>query len=256
MISPLEHMNEFNPGQFYKEETKDSPKVKTMTIQGVMLKTCLCLAVLSGGFYAGMSNYILGIPAVAVALILGLIIWLASIKNPVLVLLFSLAVGMMLGAIVGLVEFNHPGVATLSIAMLGSLLIVVLGGYSMNLFHANLSGLDAYIRIMICYLLFGLAATVLALSGALTNLLGSVLLVICVVVLHLLGLGLSAYSLILNFDFIENGVINKLETEWEWLAVFALIGSLAWCYLEILHLLWWVGIRALESLGLNLPSSS
>ena len=59
-----------------------------------------------------------------------------------------------------------------------------------------------------------------------------------------LGIGISvvicivaAMNLILDFDFIEKGVQNKLPAYMDWYAGFGLVVTLVWLYLEMLRLL-------------------
>ena len=51
------------------------------------------------------------------------------------------------------------------------------------------------------------------------------------------GVGLAVFNLILDFDYIENGVRNGLPEKESWRAAFGLMVTLVWLYLEILRLL-------------------
>ena len=53
----------------------------------------------------------------------------------------------------------------------------------------------------------------------------------------LLAIGLAAMSLVLDFDFIENGAEMGAPKYMEWYAAFGLMVTLVWLYLEILRLL-------------------
>ncbi|MFT5153042.1 MAG: putative YccA/Bax inhibitor family protein, partial [Planctomycetota bacterium] len=59
-----------------------------------------------------------------------------------------------------------------------------------------------------------------------------------------IGIGISvviviiaALNLVLDFDFIENGVEKGAPKYMEWVAAFGLMVTLIWLYIEILHLL-------------------
>ena len=59
-----------------------------------------------------------------------------------------------------------------------------------------------------------------------------------------LGIGISmvvvviaALNLVLDFDFIEQGVKNGAPKHMEWYGAFGLLVTLVWLYLEILRLL-------------------
>ena len=49
--------------------------------------------------------------------------------------------------------------------------------------------------------------------------------------------GIAALNLVLDFDFIEEGVEAGLPKHMEWFGAFSLMVTLVWLYLEILRLL-------------------
>jgi uncharacterized YccA/Bax inhibitor family protein len=53
----------------------------------------------------------------------------------------------------------------------------------------------------------------------------------------LVVVGIAALNLVLDFDFIEQGVATGAPKWMEWYAGFALIVTLVWLYIEILRLL-------------------
>jgi uncharacterized YccA/Bax inhibitor family protein len=53
----------------------------------------------------------------------------------------------------------------------------------------------------------------------------------------LVVVGIAALNLVLDFDFIENGVAAGAPKWMEWYAAFALTVTLVWLYIEILRLL-------------------
>ena len=55
--------------------------------------------------------------------------------------------------------------------------------------------------------------------------------------LSLFGVVLASLFLVLDFDFIEQGIRNGLPEQYAWTAAFGLMVTLVWLYLEILRLL-------------------
>ena len=51
------------------------------------------------------------------------------------------------------------------------------------------------------------------------------------------GVGLAALYLVLDFDFIDQGIRNGLPQRYAWTAAFGLLVTLVWLYIEILRLL-------------------
>lgn len=56
-------------------------------------------------------------------------------------------------------------------------------------------------------------------------------------VLSILAIGIGAFMLISDFDFVANGVRNGLPAQWEWTAAYGLVFATIWIYLEMLRLL-------------------
>jgi len=85
---------------------------------------------------------------------------------------------------------------------------------------------------VIGYLLFGLVNLVFAFATGGWGLIGSQFgLLICVV-----GVGMAAYSLAIDFDTIDRAVAAGLPERYSWLMGHGLIVSLVWLYLELLRL--------------------
>jgi uncharacterized YccA/Bax inhibitor family protein len=57
------------------------------------------------------------------------------------------------------------------------------------------------------------------------------------ILIGLFAVGLAAFCLILDFDFIEQGVRNGLPARFAWTAAFGLTVTLVWLYIEMLRLL-------------------
>ena len=67
-----------------------------------------------------------------------------------------------------------------------------------------------------------------------------VVLEVAVKVLHLIlvvGVGLAAFTLNLDFEDISQGAATGLPREYEWKAAFGLVVTMIWLYIEILRLL-------------------
>jgi uncharacterized YccA/Bax inhibitor family protein len=55
--------------------------------------------------------------------------------------------------------------------------------------------------------------------------------------ISLLIVGVAAFNLLLDFDFIERGVAAGAPRKTEWYAAFGLLVTIVWLYLELLRLL-------------------
>lgn len=57
------------------------------------------------------------------------------------------------------------------------------------------------------------------------------------ILLGLAGVTLASLFLVLDFDFIEQGIRNGIPKPFAWTAAFGLMVTLVWLYLEILRLI-------------------
>lgn len=55
--------------------------------------------------------------------------------------------------------------------------------------------------------------------------------------ISLVIVGVAAFNLLLDFDFVERGVAAGLDRKMEWYAAFGLLVTIVWLYLELLRLL-------------------
>ncbi|MGK2948238.1 MAG: Bax inhibitor-1/YccA family protein [Acidimicrobiales bacterium] len=55
--------------------------------------------------------------------------------------------------------------------------------------------------------------------------------------ISLVIVGVAAFNLLLDFDFVERGVAAQLDRKMEWYAAFGLLVTIVWLYLELLRLL-------------------
>jgi uncharacterized YccA/Bax inhibitor family protein len=57
------------------------------------------------------------------------------------------------------------------------------------------------------------------------------------IAIGVLAVLLAAYSLVMDFELIQNGVKNRVPEKWAWSAAFGLMVTLIWLYVEILRIL-------------------
>lgn len=218
---------------------------QAMTLQGTINKSFLLIALTFTSAMFGWSwaladvqaaGAILGLSGLA-GLILAVItiFWKkgAFITAP----LYALAEGLLLGGISGLVNSRFPGIAFQAIALTFGVFFCLLGAYKTGLIRATENfklGVVAATGAFALYLLGSFVAhSLFGMSGVplihQTGPLGIGLSVVVVII--------AALNLVLDFDFIEQGVERGAPKYMEWYAAFGLLVTLVWLYLEILRLL-------------------
>ncbi len=154
---------------------------------------------------------------------------------PVTAPVYALLEGLVLGGISAVFDFRYPGVAFQAIGLTFGTLLVLLMAYSSGWIKVTdklrLGIVAATGGIMLFYLaemiLGFFHVQFLAINGA--GPLG--------IIFSLFVCGIAALNLVLDFDFIEQGVAYGAPKYMEWYGAFGIMVTLVWLYLEILRLL-------------------
>jgi uncharacterized YccA/Bax inhibitor family protein len=213
-----------------------------MTLSGTVNKTALALLLLlttaSIVWNRGASDPALGL-RVLVGAVGGLIVALATVFKktwaPYTTPIYALLEGAVLGGISVVTEARYPGIVSqavfLTFGTLGALLLAYRSGIIRATENFKLGVVAATGGIALVYLLsfilgfFGVNIPLIHSSG-MFGILFSVFVVV-----------VAALNLVLDFDFIEQGVDRGAPKFMEWYGAFGLLVTLVWLYLEILHLL-------------------
>ena len=220
-----------------------------MSLNGTINKTALLLVVTLAGamfswsqFSAAMAagNPAAVMPYVWGGAIGGFIVALATIFrkewSPFTAPLYAAVEGLFLGAASAMFELRYPGIVIQAVGLTFGTLAALLLAYRSGLIKATenfkLGVVAATGGIALLYLvnigmrLFGFQGMGFIHEGSTIGILFSVGVVI-----------VAALNLVLDFDFIEQGVERGAPKYMEWYAAFGLLVTLVWLYLEILRLL-------------------
>jgi uncharacterized YccA/Bax inhibitor family protein len=178
-------------------------------------------------------------PLMLVGLIGGLIFSMVTIFKktwaPVTAPIYALLEGLVLGGLSAVFDLRYPGIGIQAVSLTFGTLFVLLLAYSSGLIKVTqkfrLGVIAATGGIMVFYLL----EMVLGLFGIqFTSINGSGLMGIG---FSLIVVAVAALNLVLDFDFIEQGVQAGAPKYMEWYGAFGIMVTLVWLYLEILILL-------------------
>jgi uncharacterized YccA/Bax inhibitor family protein len=149
---------------------------------------------------------------------------------------YALLEGLFLGAVSAMFELRYPGIVIQAVGLTFGTLAALLLAYRSGLIKATenfrLGVVAATGGIALLYLvnigmrLFGFQGMGFIHESSTIGILFSVGVVI-----------VAALNLVLDFDFIEQGVEQGAPKYMEWYAAFGLLVTLVWLYLEILRLL-------------------
>lgn len=215
-----------------------------MTVNGTVQKTAglLFLLVCTGAYTWTVARVDGGAAAGswAMAGLLGgmisfLIMLFKKDWSPILAPAYAMAEGLVLGAISAMLEARYHGIVfsavSLTIGTLGVMLLVYRLGlikatekFKLGVIAATGAIAVVYIASMILNM-FGREIPYIHQSGTIG------------IVFSVVVVGIAAFNLILDFDFIENGASAGAPRYMEWFAAAGLLVTLVWLYLEILRLL-------------------
>jgi uncharacterized YccA/Bax inhibitor family protein len=155
--------------------------------------------------------------------------------SPVTAPVYAALQGVVLGAISAVFEGAYQGIVLQAVSLTIGVLIVMLAAYATRIIRATekfkLGVVCATGAIALVYLVdlvlswFGVRVPYLHDTGPIG------------ILISLFIVGIAALNLILDFDFIENGVRAGAPKYMEWYGGFGLLVTLVWLYLEILRLL-------------------
>jgi uncharacterized YccA/Bax inhibitor family protein len=222
----------------FKGFDPDASTGEPMTLAGTANKTLLLLALtVAGAAYSWIAGVGMGIcvGAALAAFVVGIIL----IFNQRFVLLapaYAVLEGIALGGVSALYESQYPGIVINCVALTFGTLGVMLLAYRTGIIKATenfkLAVVSATGAVALLYI-FDLAAMVFfnfkvpfIHEGGVWG-----------IAFSLFVVGLAAFNLVLDFDFIENGVERKAPKYMEWYSAFGLLVTLCWLYLELLRLL-------------------
>jgi len=217
-----------------------------MTIGGTVNKTGLLLicafATAAWTWYRFMETRDISqvAPMLTIGAIGGFIVAIVTIFkkewSPVTAPIYALLEGLVLGGISALFDLRYPGIAIQAVALTFGTLMALLLAYSSRLIKVTqkfqMGVIAATGGVVLFYFLqmilgFFHVPFLSSVNGS-----GTIGIVFSVIVV-----GIAALNLVLDFNFIEQGVNFGAPKYMEWYGAFGIMVTLVWLYLEILRLL-------------------
>jgi uncharacterized YccA/Bax inhibitor family protein len=224
----------------YAQPSATSLQTGRMTLDDVVVRTAMVFGVLvltAGATFTLLQPQQFGVVLLAmfVGLGLGLVNSFKRTPSPALILAYGAVEGVFVGGISKYYEAAFSGIVAQ--AVLGTLaaFATMLVLYRSRRIQATpkftrvlIIAAASYLVFSLVHLLgvmFGLWSSVYAGNGVLA------------LALSALGVVLASLFLVLDFDFVEQGIRNGLPQQYAWQAAFGLVVTLVWLYLEILRLI-------------------
>jgi uncharacterized YccA/Bax inhibitor family protein len=156
--------------------------------------------------------------------------------SPVTSPVYAVLEGLFIGGISLVMEQRFPGLVLQAVLLTFGVMFALLAAYQTRIIRpsetfksvivgATFGIVIVYLVSMVMQLFFHTEIPLINGSGPMG------------IAFSLVVVGIAALNLVLDFDFIENGVASGAPKWMEWYAAFALTVTLVWLYIEILRLL-------------------
>jgi len=222
------------------------PDREVMTIEDSVAKAAAAFGVLLVGATIGWLTFqavpLLWIGAGIVGFVLALVNIFKREPSPALVLAYSGVQGVFVGGISAWYEFTFGG-GIVAQAVIATLVVVgvTLALFASGKIRASKRATKIFLIAMVGYLVFSLINFGLQVFGANDDPWGlrstPIFGIPLGVILGVFVVILAAYSLVLDFDFIQQGVRNRAPKKYGWTGAFGIMVTVIWLYLEILRML-------------------
>lgn len=218
---------------------------KTAGLFGILLVTAVVgwvwtLADITTTLQPNIAPWIIGALG---GFVLALVVTFTSRKKvrPALIWAYAAFEGLFIGGISAYFEVLFPGVvlqATLAtVAVVG----VTLALFASGKIRASAKMTKIFLIAMVGYLVFSLLNLVLMWTGINDNAWGlrsmEIFGIPLGLIIGVLVVFMAAYSLVLDFDQIQQGVRNGAPRKYGWVGAFGIMVTVVWLYVEILRIL-------------------
>ena len=225
-----------------------APAGQRVTYPDVMAKSAIMFAIAVVMAFAGWMiteampgvGTLLVFGAMIATIVLGLVNAMKRQVSPPLTLLYAAVSGIMLGAVsywynqIALAS-DYEGLVLQAVLATFTTFGVMLLLFGTGIVKVTSKFMKVMLVAMVSYLFIGIASFVAALFGVGGGWgfygVGTLGLLLCI-----FGVGLAAFSLMLDFEAIKQGVAMGLPERESWRMSFGLLVTLVWLYLEFLRL--------------------
>jgi uncharacterized YccA/Bax inhibitor family protein len=211
----------------------------TINKTGILLLCAVATAAWTWNSFLQTGGLSVAGPMVLVGAFGGLIVALITTFkkewSPVTAPIYALLEGLVLGGLSAVFNLRYPGIAIEAVGLTFGTLFVLLLAYRSGLIKVTQKFRLGVIAATGAIFLFYMLEMVLSFFGInFTTVNGASFIGIG---FSLLVVGIAALNLVLDFDFVEQGVTYGAPKYMEWYAAFGIMVTLVWLYLEILRLL-------------------
>ena len=175
--------------------------------------------------------------------VLAMIITFTSRKKvrPALIFAYAAFEGVFVGGISAFFELLYPGIVVQATLATVAVVGVTLALFASGKIRASAKMTKIFMIAMVGYLVFSLLNLVLMWTGINDNAFGlrsvEIMGIPLGLIIGVLVVFMAAYSLVLDFDQIQQGVRNGAPRKYGWVGGFGIMVTVVWLYIEILRII-------------------
>lgn len=227
--------------EIYNRTSAGPNETDRMTYENTIVKTVITLGFVVAGAALGFVVPALAIPFAIVGFVLALVNIFKKQPSPPLVIAYALAQGIFVGGLSRVVESVQPGIIFQALVGTGIVFGVTLALFANGKVRASKKATKIFMIAGISYLIFSLFNVVTQLAGLNNDPWGLASAQVFGIPLGLiigpLAILMGAYSLVLDFTSVKQGVDGGAPSRWGWKAAFGITLTIVWLYVEILRLI-------------------
>lgn len=224
----------------YTAPSATSADTDRMTVEDTVVKTALLFAVLLATAVVGWFFPVLTIPGLVVGLVLGFVNAFKKSPSAPLILAYAAAEGLFVGGISSLFEYLYSGVVMQAVLATLAVFAVMLVLFASGKVRASKKMTKVFLVAIIGYGVFSVANMFFIWFGNSDLAFGwrsaTIMGIPLGIIIGIIAVLLAAYSLVLDFEFIKNGVANRAPRKMGWYGAFGLMVTLIWLYIEFLRM--------------------
>ena len=222
--------------ELYERPSASPADTGRMTYEDTAVKTVVLFAVLVATSAVGWFIPALAIVGAIVGFVLAMVNTFKREPSVPLIVLYAAAQGLFVGGISSFFNERWNGIPLQAALATFVTVGVTLALFASGKIRASAKATKIFLIAMVAYLVFQLLNVVLQLTGVVTNTFGlqsgwiGVLIGVAVVIM-------AAYSLVLDFDQIQQGVRRGIPAKYGWTGAFGIMVTVIWLYFEFLRLI-------------------
>ncbi len=214
---------------------------EVMTIENALNATLIAFSVLVGGAAIGWFIPALGIVGVIGGLVLALVNIFKKVPSRGLILTYAGVEGLAVGAVSNFYNEQFQGIVPQAVFGTLAFVGVVLFLFRSGRIRASAKFTKIFLLAFVGYLVFQVVNLLLEVTNVTHSYFG-------LLDVHILGIPLGillapliailgAYSLVLDFDYIQRAVAGGFPKIYAWQGAFGIVLTVVWLYFQILQLL-------------------